>query len=284
MLVARNMKRYRVLLWDFDTRVRALADPIRDEWEDKIKQQHLENRRRTEQGLIFQYGEAHSQGKKGNFIELEAKPFSILAFHNKFFEQIRISFVMGAYYPALVAVCSLGERILNHLVLMLREHYKNTPEYKKVYRKDSFDDWSLAINTLSSWEIILPEVKSEFLKLMDMRHKAIHFRPETDHNDRELALSAIRCLQKIVGNQFSAFGKQPWFIIGIPGEIYIKKEWEQNPFISNVYLPNCAKVGPQNVIESLQPQITINDKFEYEEKEISDDEFIQLRKAAQNRN
>ena len=255
------MKRYRVFNWDFDTRARTLVNPIREEWDEEVKRLHYENRTKTERGLIAQYGELAAGQKKKNFIDLEAKPFSIIAFHNKFFEQVRTSFVMGAYYPALTGACALGERILNHLVLILREDYKHTPEYKKIYRKDSFDDWSLAIETLMSWGVLLPEVKEHFLKLMDMRHKAIHFRPETDHNDRELALNVIHCLQNIIANQFSSFGAQPWFITGIPGEIYIKKDWENRPFIRKVYLPSCAYVGPKNIIEAVVPQIVVNDQF-----------------------
>ena len=108
---------------------------------------------------------------------------------------------------------------------------------------------------------------------MNMRHKAIHFRPEIDHDDRELALSAIKCLQKIIGSQFSGYGAQPWFITGIPGEIYIKKDWERNPFVSKVYIPCCAHVGPYHVIEALYPKIIINDRFKYETKRISDEEL-----------
>jgi thiamine pyrophosphokinase len=274
------MKRYRVLHWDFDTRARTLLDPIREEWDEEVKKLHYENRARTERSLIAQYGEIRVEQKRKNFIDLEAKTFSIVAFHNKFFEQVRTSFVMGAYYPALTAACALGERILNHLILVLRNDYRSTPEYKKIYRKDSFDDWVLAIETLVAWDILLPEVKDQFYELMEMRHKAIHFRPETDRNDRELALEAIRCLQRIIGTQFSGFGPQPWFITGIPGEIYIKKEWENRPFIKKVYLPNCAYVGPRHIIESLVPQIVVNDRFEYEDKEVPDEEFVWLRLEA----
>ena len=263
--------------WDFDTRVGTLANPILDECEEKVKPIHYENRKRIEQGLIAQYGIIGMEQKKKNFIDLEAKPFSILAFHNRFFEQVRTSFVMGAYYPALTAACALGERILNHLVLALRDDYRSAPEYKNIYRKDSFDDWSLAINTLASWNILLPNVKNRFIELMDMRHNAIHFRPETDSNDRELALKAIRCLQDVIGTQFSGFGAQPWFITNIPGEIYIKKEWENQPFIKKIYLPNCVLLGHKHRIVSIVPQLVINDQFQYEDVILTDEEFAKLR-------
>jgi hypothetical protein len=275
------MKRYRVLGWDFDSRAITLKDEIRDEWEEAVKEQHRRNRRQAEESLIQQFGARHAEVKIQNFVDLDRKPFSVIAFHNHFFEQVRAAFVIGAYYPALTGACALGERILNHLVLSLREDFRATPEYKAVYRKSSFDDWNLAISTLESWGVLLPQAVDDFRLLMDKRHKALHFRPETDHNPRQLALEAISCLQRIIGEQFSGFGPQPWFITGTPGEIYIKKEWESQPFIRTVYLPNCLLVGYLNCIESLAP-LVINDNFPYEERTISDDEFVSLRLQRQN--
>lgn len=272
------MKRYRILSFDFDTRVHILTLEIRDEWKDDIKRQYRQNKETIGKSLIISYGAQAQEVKLQNFIDLGDKPISILAFHNRFFEQIRTAFVMRAYYPALTGACALGERILNYLLLILRDDYKNTPEYKTVYRRDRFDNWDVPIDTLQSWGILLPEVVKQFLRLKDMRHKAIHFRPEVDLNDRELALEAIQCLREIIRNQFSGFGPQPWFITSIPGEIYIKKNWENNPFIRKVYLPNCLLVGPKNRIETLIPQVVVNDNFEYEDREITDEEFSDLRK------
>jgi hypothetical protein len=184
---------------------------------------------------------------------------------------------MGAYYPALTASCALGERILNYLILMLREEFKNSPEYKRVYNRDSFDNWDIAINTLDAWNILLPEVVTEFRTLRDRRNDAIHFRPELDNNDRLLALAAIRSLNFIMENQFCAFGSQPWFVTGVPGEIYIKKEWEKQPFIRKMYLPNCASVGPKHKVESVMPW-AIRDDATYEDREITDEEFCSLRR------
>ncbi len=196
--------------------------------------------------LVAEFGELNKDAKLANFIALDTKPFSILAFHNRFFAQVRNSFVMGAYYPALVGACALGERILNHLLLALRDDYKGTPEYKRVFGKDSFDDWTIPIDVLNAWGVLLSDVIENFLKLKDMRNRAIHFRLETDHNDREPALEALNCIRAIIGSQFASLGTQPWFMTGIPGEIYIKQAWEEKPFIRKIYLPNCALVGPKH--------------------------------------
>jgi len=150
------MKRFRIFGVDFDARAHSLTVEIQDHWEENIKQLHRRNRKQTEDELIWEFGEASAGQKRQNFIDLGPKPISILAFHNKFFQQIRISFVMGAYYPALTASCVLGERILNYLILTLRDEFKTTAEYKRVYNKDSFDNWDIAIDTLEAWNILLP--------------------------------------------------------------------------------------------------------------------------------
>jgi hypothetical protein len=247
------MKRFRIFGFDFDARAHSLTLEIQDHWEENVKQLHRRNRKQTEDELVWEFGEASAEQKRQNFIDLEPKPISILAFHNKFFQQIRISFVMGAYYPALTASCALGERILNYLILTLRDEFKTTGEYRRVYNKNSFDNWDIAIDTLEAWKLLLPEVVVEFRKLRDRRNEAIHFRPEVDESDRAPALAAIGSLGSILGNQFSAFGSQPWFITSIPGEVYIKKSWEDNPFIRKIYLPNCLAVGPKHKIESVVP-------------------------------
>lgn len=273
------MKRYRILPFDFDTRVRSL-DPIDEHLEEQVKQQLYKNRENTIFRLKNEFGQRQAEIKVQNFIDLGSKPISVIAFHNNFFNQVRTAFVMSAYYPALTGACALGERILNHLVLTLREDYRSTPEYKAIYRKDSFDDWSVAIGTLVAWDVLLPSAADNFRMLMEHRHNALHFRPETDHNSRELALAAINCLQAIIGEQFSGFGPQPWFITTIPGEIYIKKEWEARPFIAKVYLPNAVLVGPWHQVASILPQLQIVDPDPVATtSDGSDDEFSRLRHA-----
>jgi hypothetical protein len=275
------MKRHRILpFFDFDTRCLAISDPINDQWAESVKAMYRPNRENTIAGLKAEYGELNADSKIQNFIDLGPKPISVIAFHNAFFAQVRNAYVIGSYYPALTGACALGERILNHLVLALRDDFKSSPEYKKVYKKDSFDDWTLAIETLVAWSVLLPQAAADFRELMKKRHKAIHFRPKTDQNAKGLALEATKCVQKIIGEQFSGFGHQPWFIKNVPGEIYIKKEWEGKPFIRNVYLPNGPLVGPKHKIESILPQVRILDPDHMKSApEISDDEFSVLRNA-----
>jgi hypothetical protein len=160
----------------------------------------------------------------------------------------------------------------------LREYYRSTPEYKTVYTKDSFDNWPLAIDTLQSWSVLLPAAVTRFHELHAKRNEAIHFRPEIDNNAREIALNTITIMQEIVKEQFSSVGRHPWFFWG-QGEFYIKKEWENNPFVKHIYLPNCVLVGYKHRVESIGLRWVINDQFQYEENALlTDEEFIQLRR------
>ncbi len=272
-----SMKRYRIFFFDFDSRAHSL-EPVQEQWEEKAKELHIENQKKTIEGLKSQYGEWNIDAKIQNFIDLKFKPFSVAAFHNKFLEQIRNAYVVGSYYPALTGACALGERILNHLMILLRNYHKDSTEYKNVYRKDSFDYWPLAINALESWNELLPEAASKFRELNEKRNRAIHFNPETDHNDKELAIEAIHLIQEIVSIQFAVFGNQPWYFC-VPGEMYIKKEWEDKPLIKHIFIPNSLLVGPSHKVESIVPKIVVNDQFDYEDKEITDEEFSTLRQS-----
>lgn len=270
------MKRYRVLPYDFDTRAVILETEIKDEWEEKHRVLELRNKRSIRDGLIFEFGAKEHERKIEDFISLGASPMSLISFHNVFLQQCRHAFVCGSYYPALVSACTLGERMLNRLILHLRGYYKSSPEYKKVYRKDSFDNWETAIDILVSWDVLLPEPAELFRKLAGIRHQSIHFNPETDTSTREAALKAISVLQSIVEKQFSAIGSQPWYITGTKGATYVARGHEDTPFVKEVVLPNCVLVGPLHRLEYRHNRWIVHDNHFYPEKEVSDEEFVAL--------
>jgi len=270
------MKRYRILAYDFDSRATNLKIEIQEDWEEHIKEQWKLTQESIKEGLIAEYGAIGAFKKINNFIELDANPISIIAFHNKFLRQVRSAYVVGSYYAALTGACALGERILNHLILRLRDCHKGTDEYKKVYRKDSFDNWDLGINTLEAWEVLLPNVVKSFWELKEIRNKSIHFNPETDSNDKELSLEAISKLKEVVAGQFSGFGTQPWFIEGIKGACYIKSEFEEKPFVKEIVITNCVKVGHLHTLEHGHNGWVVHDSHDYAKIEISDERFAEL--------
>jgi hypothetical protein len=64
-------------------------------------------------------------------------------------------------------------------------------------------------------------------------------------------------------------------------QIYIKKEWESDPFIKKIYIPNCLLVGHRHIIKQIIPELIVEDNFEYPDEEISDEEFSKLRSQKQ---
>lgn len=206
------MKRYKVINFDFDGRAAILSQEISENWEDNVKENWQENKSKIKEGLISEFGSFNCFQKIKDFTDLESDQPSLIAFHNKFMKQVSYSYAFGAYYPALTAASALGERILNHLIIKLRDYFKSTAEYQKVYRKKSFDNWDLAINTLESWEVLLPDVVEKYRSLKEIRNRSIHFNPETDENYKESALEAILIIKEIIKLQFSGFGKQPWLM------------------------------------------------------------------------
>ena len=268
--------RRRLLSWgmDFDTRATTLGMKIEKHWEPQVREMWTANQENIRHSLVAQFGEQGFDEKIENFLAIGAKPMSVMAYHNRFFEQVRRSFVMLDYYPALVGACALGERILNHLILDMRGSFKGTPEYKHVYRKDSFDKWEVPIGTLESWGILLPEAAVEFRALKALRHRSIHFNVSTYSTLREDALAAVIHVRTIIEQQFGSFAVRPWFISGTKGHVFIKKEWETHPFILTYFVPNCPFVGP---LFGMDPDENgawnVFDKADYGEGEWTDEQF-----------
>jgi hypothetical protein len=274
------MKRYRVIVLDFDSRALTL-EPIQEHWEEQVKELHRQNQARTIARLQAEFGEVGFENKLENFKALGAKPFSVVAFHNRFLAQSRHAFVTGQYYPALTGVCALGERILNHLIIGLRDSYRSHPLYKKVYRKESFDYWPFAIDVLSEWGVLTPEAGASFRLLNEKRNNALHFNLTTELNDCQLALEAIQNLEEVVTHQFSGFGTLPW-LLPSPGECFIRKDHELSPFVQLVYLPNCVRLGYKHIVTRAFPW-EFHDPDDYPEHELSDEEYLRLRQEFQGR-
>jgi hypothetical protein len=275
-----KLKRYRVLTLDFDTRATLLRLEIDPSWHEGARQSWRQTQDRIRAALVQEFGDSEADAKLANFIDIGPRPFSILAFHNRFAAQVRSAFVIGSYYPALTGAGALGERILNHLLRALREDFAHTTEYRKVARKESFDRWEFAIDTLSSWNVLLPEAAEAFRQLSAVRNRTIHFHPATDTNDRTLALDAIRLLDQIINAQFATMGLHPWFIPDTAGESFIRLQWENQPFVRKIYLPNCIHVGPAHRFLQVTTELVVQDSSDYPTNEIADEEYAALRKAS----
>jgi len=272
------VRRYRMINGTFDTRSHLVTDEISSDWEPRLRAQHWANRLHALDWLKYEFGEDNLGEKVAEFGVLGPEPFSVLAYHNLFFRQVRRSFVVGSHYPALVGCCALGERILNHLIHEFRDDFKATPEYKHVYDKESFDDWLKAIDVLEAWGLLLPGVVSDYRELRTKRNEAIHFRPETSTQARDMALEAINLLGRIIEGQFGSLGARPWYF-HTPGETYIKVDVENWPFVQKILVPAGLHVGPKYTLayDEQSGAWSIEDVGDAGPDEGTDEDFVSLR-------
>src|ERR1700688_147767 len=268
------MKRHRPIFLDFDTRARVLETEIEECWNETVKASWKRNRAQTDHSLKVEFGEQRFEQKRQNFVDLGAKPFSIISYHNALFSQARDSFVIGGYYPALTGACALGERILNHLVLELRDDFSATPEYVEIADKKGFSNWPQMIRTLATWGVFDEKVSSLYGDLEKFRHRAIHFNATLYSSLRADSLNAMRTLSQIIDAQFGAFGSHRWFIEGALGACFIKKAYETDPFVRKFSRPQCPLVGIYHAFgPGPQGPLSLYDRDDYEDREIADDEF-----------
>jgi hypothetical protein len=263
----------------FDSRSHALEDE-KPHWDEQVKVQHRDGKNQIIQSLKQQFGERQIESKVENFRELGPLPMSVVSYHNWFFQQAREAFILGAYYPAATGACALAERILNHLIIDLRRHFAHTPEYKSVFRKQSFDDWGRAVAVLKNWNVLRGEVPEKFLELKRLRNRLIHFAEDTYAKERSLALDSLILLTDIITWQFGFFTHQRWWAIrGTAGAQFISKAAESDAFMKEYYLPRCPVVGPYYAIAFAEQGTLFFDRLDYPGREISDEEFADLHKS-----
>ena len=270
------MKRYRVVPKTFDLTANLLIS-LEESMKINPSDELIEKINQVKENYGVRYGVLNLESKLDNIRSIGVNPFSIVSYHNSLIQQIRDSFITGNYYPALTGACALGERILNHLILDLRLYFQPVDSNEPIFNNRAFSNWRDMISKLDEWNVLLPEVSKSFKKLKDIRNKSLHFSQSLPSKLREVALEALILIQNIIANQFSAFGLQPWFIPNVPGESYLKREWETMPFIKEYYLKiNSYYMGPSHKVKSIQPWDFEDDV--YPEEEITDEKFVELRK------
>jgi hypothetical protein len=274
------MKRYRVLQLDFDFTANWLDLDIDESWDEDVKQLHRQNREKIVEELIHMYGDWGIEQTIENLRTIGAQPFSVIGFHNEYYQQAREAFVFGCYYPALTAVVVLGERILNQLTLALRDMHHGQIKHRPILKNKSFDNWHIMIETLVGWGVLLPDVADAFRRLEKLRNNTVHFREFSLEQFKDMAIVGIKDMNLIIHRQFGILGGQPWFIAGIKGASFIKKSYESDPFVQRFLLPHSRLVGPKHRLWREESTGLWNlEDDQYEDREISDDEFRALVEA-----
>ncbi len=267
------MKRHLFYPFDFDARANTFIE-IQPHWEENVRKLHEENQKNTIARLKFELGELDFEQKFKNFKDAGAVQPSIISYHNLFARQARYAFYYGLYYPSLLASCALGERILNHLIIDLRDQFKHSEHYKKVWNKSSVDDWSKAIGILEDWQVFLSaEVTENFRALATLRNRSVHFNPGMLDTLRETALQALHLIQDIISRQFG-YGALPALTIpGTNGFFFLSSESLHRPFVKIFILTQCPQLGPYMAISFNTDAILFHDRLNYEGAEMTDEEF-----------
>jgi hypothetical protein len=280
-------RRYMPLAMQFDTREHLLTTEISQTWEESVREQWLANRQNIRMGLIHEYGNKDHERKINDFVAMGSAPWSLIGEHNAFLHQIRDAFTFGSYYPALVGACSLGERLLNELVIKLRGDYADHPATTHdISRPKSFQNWVTCIKVLVDWSTIDDRIATDFNNLRKLRNKSVHFGRHLSGTDgRPDALRALLLVQDLVGALFNPFGGPPRFIEGVTGRSFLSLDSEADPFVRHFYIPACVLVSPNFEMRPTEPDGEIgfavfdDDSYQLRFPILSDTEFAEHLKA-----
>lgn len=265
------MKRYRFLSNTYLDFTRNLLK------NNQLPTQFLEQEReQLKSVLIFGYGSRDIDGKVARYLEFDPPQMCIITEYLDLLHAVADAYIFGSFYSALTGACSLGERIFNIIIIRLRDYFKGHSLYKELYAKESFQDWEKAITVLAQWRVIDSQLQEEYRSLATLRHNSIHF--GNIENTRGSALTALNTVMTITDK---LFGLKADYLFWCPGEIYVKKDKEMEPFVKEFILPKCALVGYKHtIVEGKDAQRTIltyQDYDDYKNIQISDEEYRRLR-------
>ena len=223
--------------------------------------------------LKAQWGTNDFDKKLERFIDLDLVLLGVPEEYYELLTPIIYSYCCGYYYPAMTGAGSLGERILNRLILKTRDHFKSTDEYKKIYRKNSFDQWDQPVNILEGWGVISNVVADAFLNLKQYRNESIHY--NDGYNFQSNARAAVKLLAKIIDLQFNYMKRNDLFwVFTVPGEIWVRSEATDQPFVKEFILPHCLHLTAYCEPTATPPKKGANAPL----KPIKDEDFLEARK------
>jgi len=257
------MRRYRVARFMIDGTRGTLTN-------EKIPAEHKEH-------IIERIKEGHGtddhEAKLKRYLDLKPPNFMVVPDYVNILNEIRDSYVSGYLYAGLTASCCLGERILNTLIINLRDYYKKRRQYNWAKRSDSFTDWKQCIDTLLEWKVFSNDNAKDFRDLLDIRHASIHFDKLLDIEARSLI--AVNLILKITNDLFGVNDLNFFWTPGVP---FVRKNREKEPVVREFILPNCAFVTYNHTVElgSEIGKMILRDDPSVPDKDVTDEEFIEL--------
>ena len=193
--------------------------------------------------LIEQHGKESIDDKYLRWKEVSRANMWVLEEFNQFLDEITKAYVQGYYYLSITGACCLTERVLNRLVVKLKKHHKASPRYKLFYdREQQIQNWGLLIDALEEWGVLNDEQVSICKKLHKYRNDTVHYIP--DYNFKNAAPIVIKLATRLIDSLFSVLDRgDTYHIFTVPGEIWVKEEKLNDPFVQEFILPCCSMGG-----------------------------------------
>lgn len=260
------MKRYRWLSFFVDTRRNLVREPPYSS--DPMATSGAVG------SVGFEHGLLHIQTKYSRWLDLAPPALCAPVIYHELLLEVESAFVHGDPFPALTAACCLGERILNHLVLDLRDDFRTSPRYKEVHNKESFQDWHRAISVLSDWGVLSDDLATKFKTLLELRNPAVHFGSVQDRSNK-----AKKAVQLVYDVTAGLFGPKAGHFFMAPGEMYVCRDKETSALVRRFVLPHCVQVGYRHTIQGQPPNLRVRDDDPYDGEDIDDEEFTRRRTA-----
>lgn len=261
------MKRHRFFRFYIDTMRNFLRLP-------GLTKEALDQETANIKGMLeHDHGADRIDEKFERYVEISPPEFCAMFEYQVHSRQIIDAYVGGYDFPALTGACCLGERIFNMIIHGLRDDHKASPLYKQVYRTGSFQNWDFAIQVLREWHLAPDEVLKKLGELKEYRHGAVHYGSIV-----ELRKKAKEAVQLALDITNGLFGMRQDVFFWSPGEPYVRLDREKDPFVRKFLLPACPRVGFMHVVKvSPEMKWSIGDPGPYEDRAISDEEFVAMR-------
>lgn len=227
--------------------------------------------------LRDELGPRNFEQKFKRWVEVDYPPLGLIDEYPDAIAAIINAYSMGYWYPAVISSCCLAERILNRLVLRCRDHFKNSPEYKKVYRKSSFDDWGRMLDVIERWQLVPDTALQAFHRLMPIRHQTIHY--NADYNFEAVAPVAVNNVVAAVTATFGVMNRRDIYLVfDVPGEVWVRSDAEGLAFVKEFVLPHCYHAHAVHEIDMTARRVV---ERLGRTGVLSDSEFVSLRKESQ---
>lgn len=257
-------RRYRLTGFFVDTRRGFFDTPVAAKFaEDET--QHLRR----------ELGSENFDEKFARWKNIKYPPIGLIEEYPEKITEIINSYAMGYWYPSVTSACCLGERILNRLVLKCRDYFKGHPDYKKIYNKDSFDNWDRMLGLIEDWKLIPPQAIELFGQLAPIRNDTVHYNDGYDF--KAVAETVVNKLIAAVTEVFGVMNRTDIYLVfDVPGEVWVRSTADKTPFVREFVLPHCYYAHAVHDIDANRRIVEKLGKV----GPLTDVEFVELRKAS----